>query len=449
MQMRKNQQPWPPFLPCRLLHRLHNMATFACLMKCTKRINVMKILHTSDWHLGQELMSYQRQEQQEAFLDQLLHTAVAECPDAMVVSGDIYHQVAPSARVRQLFLQKVMAIHHALPQMTIVVITGNHDSASQIRVHSPLWREFNVHVVGGIARLDDGSADFDRHIVAIGADPAHPAGYVAAVPFVAAGSYPSPAGGQLDAKDRISRFYADLAATVAKRNSSGAPVVLAGHLTVSGAFDHQLADSVVGGIDSIGQDVLQHGFDYVALGHIHKPSTFGDGRMRYCGSPLACTFDEIGYRHSVSIVSLNGHDLPEIREVEITDTAPLRLFPAEPAEFSKALEKLSELPSGPCHLRLNIASNDGHAPANGEDAVMQRLAELGRSDCRFCQFRITASAGPGKAAALESLTAGEMAETKPIDLIERYFDIRQRPLTHEERQMINTAIELVTENDAK
>ncbi len=409
----------------------------------------MKILHTSDWHLGQELMSYQRQEQQEAFLDQLLDIAVAERPDAMVVSGDIYHQVAPSARVRQLFLQKVMAIHHALPQMTIVVITGNHDSASQIRVHSPLWREFNVHVVGGIARRSDGSADFDRHIVAIGADTAHPVGYVAAVPFVAAGSYPNPAGGQFDAKERVNRFYADLADAVAKRNSGGAPVVLAGHLTVSGAFDHQLADSVVGGIDSIGQDVLQHGFDYVALGHIHKPSTFGDGRMRYCGSPLACSFGEIDYRHSVSIVTLHGHDLPEIREVEIADTAPLTLFPAEPTEFGEAVERLAELPDGPCYLRLNIASDDGHAPANGEDTVAQRLAELGKGDCHFCQFRITAGAGAGKAAALESLTAGEMAETKPIDLIERYFDMRQRPLTPEEKQMINTAIEMVTENDAK
>lgn len=409
----------------------------------------MKILHTSDWHLGQELMSYQRQEQQEAFLDQLLSIALAQRPDAMVVSGDIYHQVAPSAKVRQLFLQKVMAIHHALPQMTIVVITGNHDSASQIRVHSPLWREFNVHVVGGIARHTDGSADFDSHIVAIGTDPAHPVGYVAAVPFVAAGSYPNPAGEQLDSKERISRFYADLAAAVAKRNSGGAPVVLAGHLTVSGAFDHQLADSMVGGIDSIGQDVLQHGFDYVALGHIHKPSTFGNGRMRYCGSPLACTFGEIDYSHSVSIVTLNGHDLPEIREVEIADTAPLMLFPAEPAEFGEAVERLGELPDGPCYLRLNIASDDGHAPANGEDAVAQRLAELGKSDCHFCQFRITTNAGAGQAAALESLSAGEMAETKPIDLIERYFDMRKRTLTQEERQMINTAIEMVTENNAK
>lgn len=414
-----------------------------------KKINVMKILHTSDWHLGQELMSYQRQEQQEAFLDQLLSIAVAERPDAMVVSGDIYHQVAPSARVRQMFLQKVMAIHQALPQMTIVVITGNHDSASQIRVHSPLWREFNVHVVGGIARRSDGSADFERHIVAVGPDAKHPVGYVAAVPFVAAGSYPNPAGEQLDAKERISRFYADLAKAVAERNSIGVPTVLAAHLTVSGAFDHQLADSMVGGIDSIAPDALQHGFDYVALGHIHKPSTFGDGRMRYCGSPLACSFGEIDYPHSVSIVGLHGHDMPEIKEVEITDTAPLTLFPAEPAEFDEAVSRLSELPDGPCHLRLNIASNDGHAPANGEDAVAQRLAELGKSDCRFCQFRITASAGAGKAAALESLTAGEMAETKPIDLIERYFEMQQRPLTGEERQMINTAIEMVTENDAK
>ena len=83
------------------------------------------------------------------------------------------------------------------------------------------------------------------------------------------------------------------------------------------------------------------------------------------------------------------------------------------------------------------------------NAVAQRLAELGKSDCHFCQFRITTNAGAGQAAALESLSAGEMAETKPIDLIERYFDMRKRTLTQEERQMINTAIEMVTENNAK
>ena len=408
----------------------------------------MKVLHTSDWHLGQELMDHPRSSQQEAFLSQLLDIVVEHKPDALIVSGDIYQMANPSAEAKEMFLHAMLSIHHALPKMTIVITSGNHDSASQIAVHSPLWKEFNVHVMGGLKRLADGSANYAAHILPVGADPLHPIRYIAAVPYVAASNYPTVPGEQLDANQRMERYYQGLAAAVAERNEAEMPTVLMGHLTVCNALAHNVADDVIGNIEGVDASVLDTGFDYVALGHIHKPSTWADGRMRYCGSPLACSFDEAEYPHSVSMVTLNGHERPVIEEIPVTDTTPLITYPAEPAEFDDAIEALSQLTDDPCMMRLNILT-EAFAPANGEMRVAERLKELGKTNCQFCRFKLNIKDKEAANDHVASLTADELASMEPIDLIKRYFEVKQTTFTPDMQEMIQEAINQVTSEKAQ
>ena len=111
---------------------------------------MFKFIHTSDWHLGQNFYGYDRSEEQRDFLRQLAAIVAQEQPDALLVSGDIYHTAAPSSAAVSMYVEGMLDIHDACPSMAIVVIAGNHDSASRLESDSLLWRLAGVRVLGGI-----------------------------------------------------------------------------------------------------------------------------------------------------------------------------------------------------------------------------------------------------------------------------------------------------------
>ena len=132
----------------------------------------MKILHTSDWHLGHTLYNYDRSREQQAFLKQLTRIVAEEMPDAMVVSGD-----------------GMLEIHRACPEMTIVVTAGNHDSSSKLEIDSSLWNHFGVKVVGNIERNQE-EVNLEKHIVEVRNDRGILKGYIIAIPHVYPQNFP-------------------------------------------------------------------------------------------------------------------------------------------------------------------------------------------------------------------------------------------------------------------
>ena len=142
----------------------------------------MKILHTSDWHLGHTLYNYDRTVEQQAFLRQLTRIVTEEQPDAMVVSGDIYHYSSPAAATQKMYTDAMLNIHQACPEMTIVVTAGNHDSSSKLEIDSNLWQHFGLNVVGNIERTAE-EVNLDKHIIEINNEK-KTKGYVIAVPHV-------------------------------------------------------------------------------------------------------------------------------------------------------------------------------------------------------------------------------------------------------------------------
>ena len=143
----------------------------------------MKILHTSDWHLGHTLYNYDRSHEQQAFLQQLTRIVAEEMPDAMVVSGDIYHYSTPSAATQKMYTDGMLEIHRACPGMTIVVTAGNHDSSSKLEIDSSLWNHFGVKVVGNIERTRE-EVNLEKHIVEVIDEAAALKGYIIAVPQI-------------------------------------------------------------------------------------------------------------------------------------------------------------------------------------------------------------------------------------------------------------------------
>ena len=332
----------------------------------------MKVIHTSDLHIGKVLYGEELTENHLAFFVQLLRLVQEEKPDALLVSGDIYETSNISVSSKRLFNDAMLRIHEALPSMTIVVISGNHDSAQRIGVDEELWRLANVRIVTSIAETDDRKPDFDSHIIELKDAHGRTCGWLGAVPFAYEQNFPKPMAGM----NRIASFYKGLLQRMAQRNGAGLPLLLMGHLTVAGNLDfsgHKL-DSI-GGVETLPIADFSDEFDYFALGHIHHPQFVGglERKVRYSGSPIAVSFDE-DFDHSVSVVTFDEENRPHVREHRIEVPHRLVTVPSEPADFVEALRAMRSYPwEGTEYVRLNVKQET--APSDAYERAARELNE--------------------------------------------------------------------------
>ena len=401
----------------------------------------MKILHTSDWHLGQIFYGYDRREEQEAFLEALAEVVGRERPDAMIVSGDVFHNSTPSAQAKKMYVDGMIRIHEACQEMTMVVTAGNHDSPSRLEAEDGLWRHVNVRVIGSFARREDRTADFSGHVVDVVRD-GRVIGHVAAAPYASPRSFPEVTArveaavdektnrtgnensyrtedeGQTEdhTEDRMALWFRGLSDYV-KSLGDGLLSVLSAHLAVAGS-DAEGHDDLVGGMDYVGAELLGDAYSYVALGHIHKPQTFAGGRMRYSGSPIAVNFDE-SYMHSVTVVELDAGAKPLVRTVQMPDPVPLVTLPGKkPGELEDALDALERFPADrPAYVRLNVLVR-GLLPADSE----MKAAELVRGKmCRYCCMKAVRAEDSVRREGRPDFTVQEMREMDPLDVARIYF----------------------------
>lgn len=272
----------------------------------------MRILHTSDWHLGKLFHAVNLIDDQRHALEQILAMVRDEKPDAVVVAGDIYDRSVPPADAVALLDWVLTELVLGLRTPTIV-IAGNHDSADRLHFGSRLLDRNGLHVLGKLGGL--------RPIeVGQGADTA----FICPCPFVdAASARESLQDPRITTQDAVlravtTRFRQALAA--------GARALLAAHAFVAGgsASDSERPLSV-GGTDQVAVDCFD-GFSYVALGHLHGPQDIVASRVRYSGSLLKYSKSEVGKSKSVSLVNLESagavvRELPlvpkrDVREVE-------------------------------------------------------------------------------------------------------------------------------------
>lgn len=367
----------------------------------------MKILHTSDWHLGQMFYSYDRTEEYLFFFDQLKEIVRWETPDAMLVSGDIFDVSNPSSAVARMFKDTLLKLHELLPDMKIIVTAGNHDSASRIDVDRNLWKSGGIHVIGGIDRKD-GNYDFKDLIIKV-----DDKGYVAAVPFVNRASLLKKRNG----KGGEAELFKLVEDEVRRINTEGLPTVLMAHLSVTDCDMQGHRENPIGGFDSVDIEVFGEGFDYVALGHIHKSQSFQEGRIAYSGTPIAVSFDE-NFPHTVSIVNIKKGELPEIEQLEIKPLRPLRTVPEEGVVFKKAIRYLDKLSDKEMsYIRLNVCQEDD-LPI---DCIEQAVAKTKDKKCRFCTFKFKAIKEVDSKTVASDLKTFEFKETDPLEVAESYF----------------------------
>ena len=397
---------------------------------------MFKFIHTSDWHLGQNFYSYYRSEEQADFLQQLTSIVRKHKPDALLVSGDIFHTPAPSNATVSLYVQSMLEIHNACPSMKIIVIAGNHDSASRLDSDSSLWKMAGVTVLGGISRKEGGLADLQRHIIKVGDK-----GIVAAVPFAYPSGFPLVTPVSLPADQRQRAYFQALLDKANHDNNENLPVVLMAHLAVSGS-DITGHDNIIM-MESVGVQTLGQGYDYAALGHIHRPQNVTP-QARYCGTPLAVSFDE-QCEHSVSIVEIDHHGaMPRIETKRIKNIKPLHTIPpSEPVPFDEALQLLQKLDSNePAYVRLNV-SVERYLPHGAQERTAMAIADKA---CRFCEIKKTLTSAVQQQAT--QMTVEEFNAKAPIDIANQYFkDKLGKEMSEEQKKMFNHIYQLVNEEN--
>lgn len=298
----------------------------------------MKILHTADLHLGQIIyQNYDRSDEHSHFFAQLEEWCRTEKPDALLVSGDVFDIQQPSATVKKAFTDYFVQLHNECPKMHIVITAGNHDSASRIQADNAVWKLANTHLIGVPATIDclnttDGWQN--QYIIKLDS------GYIVALPYMTG------------ERKEILQSILD---KVAVENKEGLPVVMMAHQAVTGldvtGHNFEIGKLKTQDIGSFGE-----GFDYLALGHIHKPQTLGHQEdvmlvdvtyqtpvARYSGSALHVSCDET-YPHTVSLVNINKHQGEvNIRQLRIDELRHFYVLPRDGSSFTSSDDALISL----------------------------------------------------------------------------------------------------------
>ena len=332
---------------------------------------MLTIFHTADWHLGQSLLGFDRDFEHTRFLDWLSGELRSRQPDALIVCGDVFDTINPSATAQKRYFNFLAEARGALPALQIVMIAGNHDAGSRLEAPSELLDSLNISVVGTVRRTKDGEPDLQRFLVPLRDRNNVVRGILIAVPFLRPSDVPVVPDTDDPYISGIRELYrrATEAALEMKRHRyAEAALIAAGHCHLQGGVESRDSERrlVIGGAEAVGVDMFESRLTYVALGHLHKAQQFSDGRIRYSGSPIPLSFSESGYRHRVLQLAFEGDCLASGEELAVPRSVPLLTVPtAGAAPIDQVIEQLKTL------------SLDSDLPANQHPFLEVRVLEDG------------------------------------------------------------------------
>ncbi|MGQ0631465.1 MAG: exonuclease SbcCD subunit D [Sporichthyaceae bacterium] len=272
----------------------------------------MRMLHTSDWHLGRSLHRADLHGAQAAFVDHLVATVRAERIDGVLIAGDVYDRALPPVESVELCNEALFRIRDAGAR--VVLISGNHDSARRLGINDRLVDAAGVHLRTRVSAVAEPVVLEDTHgPVAVYAIPyLEPAAVCAELP-----------GAPIETRshEAVLRRAADLArADLARRGVRS--VAMAHGWVAGGLTSDSERDLSVGGVGAVPASVFD-GFDYVALGHLHGRATLAE-QLRYCGSPLAYSFSEAAHVKGSWLLELDASGLGAVEFVEAPVPGRLR-----------------------------------------------------------------------------------------------------------------------------
>lgn len=321
----------------------------------------MKIIHTSDWHLGQSFFSKSRKDEHQEFLNWLLTKVVEEQVDAIIVAGDIFDTATPPSYAREMYNRFVVDLQPL--RCSLVVLGGNHDSVAVLNESKPLIEQLNSYVVAST------DLPLEEQLLALRNARGDVAALVCAVPFIRTRDVlQSQADESAEQKvanlgEAIQQHYHrlyDYALSYKAQHQLQAPIIMTGHLSALGAsLSESVRNIYIGNLSSFPSSSFPPA-DYIALGHIHRPQIVEKkAHIRYSGSPIPLSFDELGTTKQVLLVEFGQEELLSVRGIDVPSFQPMAVLSGRLTEIEKQLQSFpSDKDKKPVWLYLQVEESD-------------------------------------------------------------------------------------------
>lgn len=385
----------------------------------------MRILHTSDWHLGRQLHQKSREDEFAAFLAWLPGIIAAEQVEVLVIAGDLFDTANPPHEAQRQYFGFLKAARQAGCRH-VVVVAGNHDAPGLVDAPADLLEDMDMRIVG------TATPDPADCVHVLRNREGTPRLIVCAVPFLRDRDLLASQSGE-NSRDREQRvlegtraYYAQAAARAEElRTREGAhlPILATGHLFAAGGTiveDDGVRDLYVGGIGAVPADHFPANLDYVALGHIHRPqSVGGSDRIRYCGAPLAMGFGEAEQAKSVTLLDLE-RGKPGIRQIPVPRIRRLVRLSGDQTALRQDLATLLADNTGlPAWLEVTYNGSELHMDLRASlDAL---LANTPHEILRLRDLRVL------EAAATSLDLAVDLEELGVARVFQQLLDLRETP----------------------
>lgn len=362
----------------------------------------MKYFHLSDLHIGKRVNEYSMIEDQEYILQQILSYIDEEQPNGILLAGDLYDKSVPSAEAVTVFDQFLVELTRR--NIPVFAISGNHDSPERIAFGRELFQENKLFL----------SPVYQKGMKPIQQVDSYGEYYIYLLPFIK----PTHVRQQLELE--VSTYTEALQAAIADLNvDSSQRNILVTHQFVSGGERSDSEDLSIGGSDNVDASVFA-AFDYVALGHLHRPQNVGSKKIRYCGSPLKYSFSESSHNKSITVVELKDKNELSITELPLNPLHDLCEYRGTFHEFISEAFKSSINPLDYIHLTLT----DDFEGVNVLQDLRQLYPNLMKVD--YDNERTKSSISLQRLQVLENQT--------PYDLIAGFYEGQNGSILNEKQQ---------------
>ncbi|WP_077154687.1 exonuclease SbcCD subunit D [Bacteroides bouchesdurhonensis] len=386
---------------------------------------MIRILHTADWHLGQTFFGYDRTEEHTIFLDWLAKEICDKEIDALIIAGDVFDVSNPSAASQRMYYQFIYRVTAENPNLQIVIVAGNHDSAARLEAPLPLLQAMRTEVRGVVRKQDGGEIDHDHLIIELKNRRGEVELLCMAVPFLRQGDYPVVQTDGNPYAEGVRKLYTQLLQRTWERRKGGQSIMAIGHLQATGS---EIAEkdyserTVIGGLECVSPEVFSEQIAYTALGHIHKAQRVsGRENVRYSGSPIPMSFAEKYYHHGVVMVTFDEGCAVEIERLECPKLITLLSVPngaaEQPESVLKALRELPEINGEAPYLEVKVLLDEP------EPMLRQQVEEaLADKNYRLARIVSTYRQEEGKVEKGNDVWIKGLQEMSPLQIVQSVFE---------------------------
>ena len=377
----------------------------------------MRFLHLSDLHLGKRVNEFSMLEDQAYILKEILNIIDEQKVEAVLVAGDVYDKVIPSAEAVRLlddFLTRIAA-----RELPVFLISGNHDSAERVAFGSRLMSSRQIYL----------SPVFESDVEPITISDRYGEINIYMLPFVKPSLVKRvyPEEEIITYQDAVNAAVQHMQIDTDKRN------ILLAHQFVTGAARCDSEELSVGGLDDVDASIFD-GFDYVALGHLHGPQKIGKETVRYSGTPLKYSFSEANQKKAAVIVDVEEKGKINIQQIPLAPKHDMREIRGTYMEVT-ALDFYKDMKTDD-YLHITLTDEEDIPDAIGKlRTIYPNIMKLSYDNLRT-------------RAAVTVRGTAEVEEKSPMELLKEFYELQNnQPMTDEQEEIARGMMEEIWEDE--